>query len=267
MTVQIASTSPGSIVLWVEDKVTKEYLLQAWAADAAVFDIQVGGRCETIQAAVHHQRLTGFHNVFGLVDRDFRTTNTPAWTTTAPVFYLPRLEMENYLLDWSAFAKIPGVTATAGTIEAAANAYAATLCWWMACRKVLSHCRDVVFTGFPKHPAIPVITDLAAAEHYITTAGGWWSRIAADTSQMVQPARLPADLQAAYATCTADLVSGQWLESFSGKEIFHHVRGRFVAHASDLDVAKQIGKWQAANHCVPQDIQDLCIAMKQRTGI
>ena len=86
----------GSINLWVEDALTREYLSTLWN-DPSVFFL-VGGGNEGVRAIVKDAEEAGFANVFGLTDRDFRPTNTSAWIDplkTFRTFVLPVHEIEN----------------------------------------------------------------------------------------------------------------------------------------------------------------------------
>ena len=87
--------------LWVEDPLTREYLLSVWQSDTRFLDVRVGGGHETIRATVHDLRSQGVGNVFGVADRDFGPTNRPQWGNMASgleVFRLDSFEMENLLL-------------------------------------------------------------------------------------------------------------------------------------------------------------------------
>ena len=61
--------------MWVEDNVTKEYLQRIWQPDDQLFLIAVAEGVESVRATVHNLRTNGYSNVFGLIDRDFRSSN------------------------------------------------------------------------------------------------------------------------------------------------------------------------------------------------
>jgi len=86
------------VVLWVEDTLTREYLLRLWQPEDINFNILVGGGNNIIKAVVHDLRLEGHDNVFGLSDRDFGKDNKASWNNInlpIEVFRLPALEIEN----------------------------------------------------------------------------------------------------------------------------------------------------------------------------
>ena len=93
------------IVLWVEDTCTRDYLREAWkrTPDVAFF---IAGGNEHIPRLVLATRRLNIGHVFGILDRDFGRSNRAKWNT-ADNFYLPRHEIENYLLDADAFTASP----------------------------------------------------------------------------------------------------------------------------------------------------------------
>ena len=94
--------SSRPIELWVEDRLTREYLSLAWSYDRD-FDLRVAGGHLSVFAVVHDQRVQGRGHVFGFVDRDFGVSNYNNWDhpdSGIEVFIGSRLEIENFLLDW-----------------------------------------------------------------------------------------------------------------------------------------------------------------------
>jgi hypothetical protein len=94
--------SQKPIVLIVEDRLTKFYLLDAWGPDEQYFNILVAGGKATVQGMVEELRRHGHSNVFGLVDRDFGTSNAARWSgqNGPPEILRPDFhEIENVLLD------------------------------------------------------------------------------------------------------------------------------------------------------------------------
>ncbi|PNE20260.1 hypothetical protein V511_09585 [Mesotoga sp. Brook.08.YT.4.2.5.1] len=90
------------VVFLVEDVLTKEYLIRIWQPDDKYFYILVAYGRESVRAVTHDLRTAGFRNVFGLIDRDFGTSNYDSWIqvlSNEAVFILPVFEIENYLLD------------------------------------------------------------------------------------------------------------------------------------------------------------------------
>lgn len=63
----------GSINLWVEDRLTREYLSRLWRDPGIAFF--VGGGNDGVRAFTKDAENDEFPNVFGVTDRDFRPSN------------------------------------------------------------------------------------------------------------------------------------------------------------------------------------------------
>lgn len=265
------------IVVWVEDKLTYLYLQEAWAdADIA---LSIAGGNESIRAVVHNERQAGRLNHFGVRDRDFAPTNYPNWSNPSSgteVFTLPVHEVENYLLDENALAgnRLNTGRRTAAEVLTRMQAHAGTLAWWMACRRVLSEIRDSVFDTFPKHPGGPrdgTAMSRQLAEDYILNHP-WYLGIGGTVAAWT-PAEIRHRLTLAHAAMHGDIASGRWRETFSGKEIFKHVRGwvyggRGGSSADhDSDLAMAVAQWQVANQAVPPTVAELRSALRRRVGL
>jgi len=95
------------IVLWVEDRSTREYLSTVWQPEDQLFQLLIAGGNATVVAVVHDQREAGYEHVFGLADRDFGESNHDRWQNPQSglaVFKATALEVENHLLNWEALA-------------------------------------------------------------------------------------------------------------------------------------------------------------------
>lgn len=138
--------SQKPIVLIVEDRMTKQYLIHAWGADELFFNILAAGGNRTVRGVVEDLRKHGHENVFGLVDRDFGEDNVAKWPNPGgpPVFRPSFHELENFLLNWPALAGCDlnqnrPTPRTAQEIEKTANAEAKKQPWWLAWRKCLAN--------------------------------------------------------------------------------------------------------------------------------
>ena len=94
-----ASLYSAPINLWVEDEVTRTYLLEVWN-DNPMIKCLIGGGYEGGHAIVKDDAETvGYPNVFSVVDRDFRQSNKHKWADPARInlrlFTLPVHEIEN----------------------------------------------------------------------------------------------------------------------------------------------------------------------------
>lgn len=267
------------VVLWVEDTLTKEYLLHLWQPEDIHFNILVGGGNRAIRAVVHDLREDGYGHVFGLTDLDFGQTNKAQWLNPASgleVFRLPVLEIENYLLDWDALegcqANQSRHRRTKPWLEQQALGLANTMTWWMACRSALALYQDRLQNGFPEHPKIHAIQSLAAAQNHIETANGWHGQLLATANHITDTSKLSNDLILAHSTWSASLSHGTWVRDFSGREIYRVLRGYVLDQGGtttemDIDLAKSIGDWQHDNNRIPQDMRDLLAGLKSKAGI
>lgn len=267
------------VTLWVEDALTREYLLTVWQSDAKILDVRVGGGHETIRATVHDLRSQGVGNVFGLTDRDFGPTNRPQWGNPASgleVFRLESFEVENLLLDWDALEGCKlnrdEHARTTPEIRTKAEAYAQTMLWWMACCRVMADYRGRLIADFPEHPKVANVRSLADAQNYLQQ-NPWLPQVAPAAAHITSPANVATDLNAAQVTASQAVAAGSWLQTFSGKEVFRHLRGWMydVSGGSpsekDTDLVKSVGEWQVTNDRVPQELLDLKTALKTRTGV
>ena len=271
--------SQWPIVVWVEDRLTRAYLQDIWQADNALIQILVAGGNETVAGVVHDLRGLGYANVFGFADRDFRSTNRDRWlilNSGIEVFRPQALEIENFLLDWDALA---GCTEnqsrqlrSSGELRRQAETLAQSMVWWMACRRILSHVRELLINAYPQHPRQDRVTTLEEALDYITTPG-WYSELPNHSRDIQNRNFLESKLTEAHGELQGFLSNGGWVREFSGKEIFRKVRGyMFNARygndeTMDIDLAKSVARWQVANSRQPQELTELLSALKLRAGI
>ena len=178
----------GSINLWVEDALTREYLSTLWN-DPSVFFL-VGGGNEGVRAIVKDADEVGFANVFGLTDRDFRPTNKPGWNDpnrTFRTFVLPVHEIENYLLDSrslrSSLFNNRGLSET--DIQTIIEEAAGRLCWWAACREVVAELKRRFREPFVIDPPCTLNSQSAAKDHICNSP--------CDQRQLTFPTKVPSD--------------------------------------------------------------------------
>jgi len=144
--------------------------------------------------------------------------------------------------------------------------------WWMACKHIRFSLREKLVHGYPEDPKIDDITSRQDAEDYVTDNS--WYRAFPDESVDIQDRDwLSAKLDGAYKTHQQELSDGSWKKTYSGKEIFRHLRGWIYdvqagsAASKDEDFAKSIGEWQFVNDSVPPPLTDLKNVLKTRVGI
>jgi hypothetical protein len=111
--------------------------------------------------------------------------------------------------------------AAAATIEAAAKAYAKSIQWWMACKTARHEIFGAVSAYFPAEPPAAGMDQQAATDHLVSSS--YWKdhRLAFATYTPNFLAQRVAQIGGDYE---AHLTSGEWVTSFSGKEMFRHVR-------------------------------------------
>jgi len=262
------------IVLWVEDWLTKEYLARIWQPQDALFQVLVAGGHDSVRAVVRNLRIQDYRRVFGFRDRDFGRSNRSNWSrqTDIEVYVGSRLEIENYLLDWAALA---GCTInqkfqrSVDQVKQRAESCAGSMIWWMACRQVIAGYHERLFADFPDHPSMGNVNTQADAERYIQEQS-WFQSFSAHSQHILDPGSLAADLGSAHADQEDFHQSGKWIEEFSGKEIFRHLRGYLVNEddgEADVNLAKSVADWQVQNNSVPQELLELRDALRRRVCI
>ncbi|MFZ4856802.1 MAG: hypothetical protein ACOYL3_10435 [Desulfuromonadaceae bacterium] len=267
------------IVLWVEDRLTKEYLSEVWQADDALIQILVAGGNDAVTGVVHDLRGQGYHHVFGFADRDFKSSNKDKWlqVTSGIVVFRPTvLEIENFLLDWDALAGCDEncrKNRTSDEIRERAENYVRTSIWWMSCRNVLSEIRSRLVDDYPHHPTMEKVQSCEEAMAYIKTNRGWLDTFPGHAEHIMNFDEIEKSLHSAYDKLSQSFENGQWFHEFSGKEIYRHVRGYLFnekyagVEAMDIDLAKSVAKWQSTNESLPEELLELSAALKMRVGI
>lgn len=263
------------LVVWVEDPLVRDYLASVWE-DPAVRFLIAGGNAG-IHPVVESARQDGHTHVYGLIDRDFRTSNRPSWMNPSRdlrVFVPEAHEFENYLLDPVALAGCVLNTSgqSAAGIEERLKRHAGTLTCWMACRAVLAELRQTVLAEFPGHPGPPTVGNLADAERYICNSP-WYLSLPGHVTVFATAGHVSGRLQHFHELMLHAVAGNAWQRDFSGKELFRDIRdwvyrgGVAVGSARDSDLAKAVARWQSANSAVPKEVTDLRRAMRSRAGL
>lgn len=246
--------------IWVEDALTSEYLQEVWHDPRLSF--LIAGSSGSIDAAVRSARASGLRNVLGIKDRDFETENSARWANRdLHVFIPPHHEAENLLLDEEALAgcDVNNRGRTAEEIRARMEERAASLLLWMTACQVIKRIRRTCLDDFVDRPRPAQLADLAAVFRWIVDAP-WHRSFAERARRILDRAALQQWIAEAHAAFAADIASGGWKQSFSGKEILRDIRGfiyepppsqRAPPSEYDLDLAKSVGRWQAENGRVP----------------
>jgi hypothetical protein len=278
MPLDLSIPSGATLVLWVEDSLTRDYLRATWGNPTGVA-FRLGGGNDGVRAIVKAFEEEGHPNVFGVTDRDFRPSNKADWTNAAKTFrtfVLPVHEVENYLLDSAALqaSRYQNRGVDIPTIEARMVGKASQLCWWAACRDAIAEPKRRFREPFVPDPKQSVIDEATARAHICGSA--WFLKLATETGRS-SAADVHALLTGSYAIASGRLADGTWRQDFAGKEILRDVAGwmcdrtkipRFPPSDAEFysDLAKAIAVWQVANSTVPADLTDLLTALIARIG-
>ena len=252
------------VILLVEDVLTKEYLIRIWQPDDKYFNILVAYGRESVRAVTHDLRTAGFRNVFGVIDRDFGTSNCDRWTqvlSNEAVFILPVFEIENYLLDWNALSHVSGDFShkrNTDVICKRALRFAKQLLWWFSCCRTISTIRGHLVADFPSFPGLNIRSRRAALEFIENQK--WFREIESRVHTLIDREKIRELIDKSIEMSKGYLESGTWKAEFSGKEIFRMLRGYLVneKYASpeemDLDLAKKIGDYQYEQSSAPKKL-------------
>ena len=273
----LAVLNRNAIVLVVEDRLTKEYLLAAWGVDQKHFEIVVAGGHSVVKGCVENFRRHGATHVFGLIDKDFGVTNRARWNVPQDppiILRCERHEIENYLLDWNALAggALNSHHHDAASIEGWATAEAGKQVFWLACRKVLRDFQQRIGDTFPAEPKMVNVNTADEAENYIVSQP-WMQTLQTRSTEICDRGRLHAEIETAVNGYNTALNNATWRVEFSGKEIYRPLMSRIygvpktATATPEIDLAISVAEWQVANGHVPAEITELCVALKRRVGI
>lgn len=263
--------------VYVEDPLTREILSELWA-DTQVNLIVTRGKSgvkHMVGAAPAHFR----GQVFGIVDRDLDDDNEAAWSTAdCTVLRLTAHEFENLLLDFdvlSALAK----RSSAAEIKDAARAHAIRMLGWMICKAVLREMQIELGADFPTEPALNDVVDVADAEPFIRRYD-YWTKHPTAWSVWTSPGAVAARVSSWEQRLRADLSSDAWLSTFSGKEIFRHLRSKVAGlddapirppnptpSERDADLGKRVARKMRELGRVPPVIVRLRRVLRQKAGL
>jgi hypothetical protein len=253
----------------VEDELTEALLSGTWR-DVDIRVDAVGGG-ETVSAMVNNARQRGALNVFGIVDLDFNIR--PGWFSKGTLFRLPRHEAENYLFDFNALDAL--ARTASGDVEREATSFANQCTAYMAARHALSKIDRELTANFPPAPRAPeqpfTLVDAIAHVNDPKFLGGLRTSIKVSWTEAAITA-LVTDSETLYAR---EVGSGKWVETFSGKEIVRHLRGRFTRLAgkgatpaqSDIDLAMRVTTFWQKRGAIPTDLSTLRTDLRQRAGL
>lgn len=158
--------------------------------------------------------------MFGLVDRDFGTTNITKWSIPGtPQFRLPRHEIENYLLDADAILNCGLNTQrrSQGDIDGELDRLAGLQPAWLACRMVLTEMRRDIQSTFPQHPGVGQIPSKIDAETYIQSSH-WYGQVVVEATRWTTAPSVATAIVAAELLYQKKLANGEWRIDFPVKK-------------------------------------------------
>lgn len=206
------------VCVWVEDQLTHDVLTRLWPD----IHVLVGNGKEGALHMVRSVPRSARSKVFAVLDADFEGDNRAEWSSPAcRIHRLPVHEFENLLLDFEILSQLSGGE-SAETIAARAQSHAERLLYWMACKAVLRDMQSALGGLFPGDPP-QSLDSLASAATYLQKSAYWIEHAVAFAKWSRAEERLAA-LQQAEARLRSELSSGAWPQTFSGKEIFRHLR-------------------------------------------
>lgn len=260
----------GSVILWVEDRITVAYLGTIWPV--TTLHLKVAGGKQAVTAIVNDPEMKPYRSVFGLVDRDFGTTNEDDWLTSGKDFrrfVLPVHELENLLLDEDALAgcAVHNLKRPPDAIRDHIRDFARRRLTNVVCGSVLSDLDGEALAGFPESPSADGL-DLEKAELLIRRSP-WYQRMMSDGHWIGDIGERLRHCDARYRPALDD---GSWKQIFPGKDLFRHAveyiyyDPRLKISERSVEAAKAVAEWQKRNKCVPKIFSTLWDAIMKRVG-
>lgn len=266
--------------VWVEDELTRIFLSTVWN-DKDIRVLNAGSKDGVKNLLKGAPLDVRGKTVVGLVDLDFDVPHYEWEHASRHVVTTEVHEFENYLLAFDLLAKI--AKDTPANIESIAKAYAENVRYWMACKHTLCDLRRKQSTDFPADPkpqnaAAQFMTEAEAVEHI--SKSSYWNK-QRDSMRNFNEAYFTAQVTQRAQEYKDDLgaADAKWTMTFSGKEIFRHVRVKtpglasfqrsdFTPAQNDEDLARRIATKlttaQFAQHPLKLKFDAWKVALKNR---
>lgn len=218
--------------------------------------------------------------VYGLVDRDFDDDNEAQWPSpVCQILHLPVHELENLLLDFEVLASL-AKGSTAAAIRDEAHARAVKLHWWMVHKAVLREMQQELGAGFPVDASTDSSLLSAADVAQRLRSSPYWTSHEAALTLWSAPTKIEDRIQVWGQQLQADLVGDGWLRTFSGKELFRHLRSHVrgldeapirppnpSSAERDLDLGKRIARRMHEMKRVPPKLTELRQILRTKAGL
>lgn len=264
--------------VWVEDPLSHSVLTALWK-DPQINVVITQGK-PGVRHMVRSNPDPARYCVYGLVDRDFDDDNEALWSSAGcQILYLPAHELENMLLDFDVLASLAkGTSAT--EIEAVAHERAVKLHWWMVHKAVLREMQRELGAGFPVDASTDGSLASAADVAQRLRASRYWTDHEAALKLWIEPTKLDDRIQTWGQRLQSDLDSDAWRQTFSGKEIFRHLRSHvrgldeapvrlpnLSATERDLDLGKRIARRMTETQRIPTKLTELRQILRTKAGL
>lgn len=203
---------------------------------------------------------------WGIVDRDFdwlikKTSNS--------IFILKKHETENYLLDSEAihesdFNILKRTNKRKNSIteiESTIKQFTIDKKMWFASCYILFQIRQRLNSIFPKNPTISKIEGIDSIIHYLENS---------DLAKRIEVllSEISGESLNSFVNRKVSIIDTIYDESnavnlFPGKQAFMHIKGilpgtsYIQSPTIDLDIAKQIGRYQYKNGSVPSELLEI----------
>lgn len=258
---QSLNTNPLSTTIFVEDELCKQYLSEIWKKDLTLLNIVCAGSKDRVIS------LTSFYleqeqSCWGIVDRDFNWDNKQ---NPNHIFVLDKHEIENYLLDpeaiyesdFNILKKTSRRKSSISDIDNAIRQFTIDKRMWFASCFILFQIRRRLNSVFPKNPAISKIEDIESIIHYIENSD-LIKRIEILLNE-INGESLKSFVSKNISIIDKIYSDSKAVDLFPGKQVFMHIKSTLPgtsyikSSAIDLDLAKQIGRFQYQNNSIPQE--------------
>lgn len=266
------------VAVWVEDALSYSVLTDLWR-DPEINVIITHGK-PGVGHMVRSNPDPDRYCVYGIVDRDFEDDNEARWLRPeCLVLRLPAHELENLLLDFDVLASLAKGTSADG-IRAAAHARATELGWWMAHKAVLRRMQEALGASFPEDaPTDGALRSAADVERHLR-ASPYWTEHDAALTRWARTTLLHDEIELLGRRFQADLEGDGWLGSFSGKEIWRHLRShvagldeapvrppRPTPAERDLDLGKRVARRMTEMQRIPAKLTELHRVVRAKAGL
>jgi hypothetical protein len=260
--------SRAPLNVWVEDPLSHSVLTALWQ-DPRINVVITQGK-SGVRHMVRSNPDPERYCVFGVVDRDFDDDNEIEWANVGcRIFHLPVHEFENLLLDFdvlAALAKGP----TVAEVRAVARERAVKLRWWMVHKAVLREMQQELGAGFPGDASSDGSLSSAADVAQRLRTSAYWTDHGVALKRWLEKARLDDRIRELGEQLQSDLDGDAWIQTFSGKEIFRHLRSHVrgldeapirppnpSAAERDLNLGKRIARQMKDMQRVPAKLMEL----------